>query len=384
MPRFFFLASTPLIWYNAHMNDVERDKQIDRLSELLIDLFEIDAVYWQGENIVFSLSFRYQRDKSTKLISERLKTAGYRYTLNRTDDQVTIEIDPKKRLYIPPINILLFLLTLISVYIVPIFLRNWMQPSIDSAIAGTMRDLKAGAGIEFTVAMISILFVHEMGHFIAGRRRNIITSWPYFIPAPNIIGTFGAIIKSKSPFQNRRDLIEVGASGPIAGWIVALGWLLYGLSQSAILPVGAFSTKDMFFAMDGESILMRVATYLLVGQAPEGSYYLLTEAAFAGWVGLLITAINMLPIGQLDGGHVVFGLWRKRQHYLGKLAMLGLFGLGFYGGPMWWFFAGFGLFFGVKHPPTLDDNQKLSRTAFWLGIVSLIILIISFTPMPFR
>jgi membrane-associated protease RseP (regulator of RpoE activity) len=255
---------------------------------------------------------------------------------------------------------------------------------LSQAIDETLKALASGAGLQFTVAMISILFVHEMGHFIAGRRRQIITSWPYFIPAPNIIGTFGAIIKSKSPFWNRRDLIEVGAAGPIAGWIVALGWLIYGLSHSSIVtPEIAANTGEMVFSLQGKSILMRLATLALIGPVPEGQFYFLSEAAFAGWVGLLVTAINLLPIGQLDGGHILYGLFRTKQRYLAMVAMVALLALGFQS-PMWWFFAAFGLFFGVKHPPTLNDNFSIGRTAFLMAIGSILILILSFTPVPFR
>lgn len=333
--------------------------------------------------------------------------AGYRFTLTEREDVLLLQIDPRRRFKIPPINVVLFVLTLITVYFVPVFLRNLQAaliyvvereaPQILSfveemrltisalplAFIATLRDLASGAGIEFTLALISILFVHEMGHFIASRRRNIITSWPYFIPAPNIIGTFGAIIKSKSPFWNRRDLIEVGAAGPIAGWVVAVGWLLWGLSQSAYLPPEAFSLKELAFSLEGESIIMRAATVMLVGPAPEGFYYRLTEAAFAGWVGMLVTAINLLPIGQLDGGHILYGLSRRRQFILARLAMVGLIVLGFQS-LMWWFFAGLGLIFGVNHPPTLDDTRKPGAVALTLGIVSLLILLVSFTPVPFR
>jgi membrane-associated protease RseP (regulator of RpoE activity) len=305
------------------------------------------------------------------------------FTLRDTADVLILDIDPRRRFRIPRINIILFVLTLISVYFMPVFLKHFAVSEMSQAISNTMADLASGTGIVFTMAMISILFVHEMGHFIASRRRGIITSWPYFIPAPNIIGTFGAVIKSKSPFWNRRDLIEVGASGPIAGWIVALGWLVYGLSHSHIVPMEAVGPTDFIFFIEGESILMRSLLPALVGQTPEGTFYLLNEAAFAGWVGLLVTAINLLPIGQLDGGHIIYGLARHLQRKLGLLAMGGLFILGF-DSPMWWIFAAFGLVFGVKHPPTMNDSLKLSRTAAVLGVVSIIILVLSFTPIPFQ
>ncbi|MCK4606273.1 MAG: site-2 protease family protein [candidate division Zixibacteria bacterium] len=361
------------------------DRTEKAIAALLHDLFEIGAVYRRGNNVAVSLGFRFNREKSLTLLEDRLKTAGYRYTLTETGDALLLSVDPTPRMTIPPLNIILFIATLFTVYFVPVFLRRWaVAPGLGRAFDDTIDALAAGEGIEFTIAMISILFVHEMGHYLASRRRNIITSWPYFIPAPNIIGTFGAVIKSKSPFWNRRDLIEVGAAGPIAGWVVALGWLWYGLSQSALLPQTAFSPMDLVFSMDGESIIMRLSTLSIIGSAPAGYFYKLTEAAFAGWVGLLVTAINMLPIGQLDGGHVVYGLVRRRQHLLGKLATAGLILFGLFGSTMWWFFAAFGLFFGMSHPPTIDDRQPLSPTAVAMGWTALVILVVSFTPVPFR
>jgi len=389
------------------MNNINDDKNTATVSALLNDLFEIEAVYRQRDRLIFTLTCHFDQRRSVNLIKDRLKAAGYRFTLAERDQTIFLHIDPKQRFRIPTVNIVLFVLTLFSVYFVPVFLRN-LPPAMYQLVKqaaippqsfleelhlafaalpvtfrATLGDLADGAGIEFTLALISILFVHEMGHYIASRRRNIITSWPYFIPAPNIIGTFGAVIKSKSPFWNRRDLIEVGAAGPIAGWVVAIAWLLWGLSQSVCLPLEALDPKNMVFSLDGESILMRIATLKLVGAAPVGSYYMLTEAAFAGWVGLLVTAINLLPIGQLDGGHILYGLSRRRQFIMGRLAMVALIVLGFQS-LMWWFFAGFGLIFGVKHPPTLDDSHRPGAVATTMGIVSLVILVISFTPVPFR
>jgi len=384
-PRFFFYGYREKNCIIITMTKDELDKRTQIISNLVRDLFEIDAVYLSNNKLVLSLSyFMDNRALSKKIIKERLKTAGYDFELNENENSLLLHINPKQKLRIPRLNIILFIATLFSVYIVPIFLKNLFLPgSFKVVLDGTFADLGNGDGIEFTIALISILLVHEMGHFITSRKCNIITSWPYFIPAPSIIGTFGAVIKSKSPFYNRQDLIAVGAAGPIAGWVIALFWLIYGLSNSVILPVEAFNFKDMIFSMEGESILMRIATGLLIGTAPDGYFFKLTEAAFAGWVGLLVTAINMLPIGQLDGGHILYGLFRKRQHILGMIAMGGLVILGFFS-PMWWVFGALGLIFGIKHPQTLDDTLVPNRGIKIMGIVSIIILILSFTPIPFR
>lgn len=361
--------------YHRYMTAID-NQTIKRMSRLFSDMFDITATYHHGDKIVFALNYRFSQAKSRKLLSERLKTAGYEFELSESDEALLVTIDPKQRIKIPVLNIALFLLTLATVYLVPVYYRHG---SYDAMLAA----LRRGEGLEFTFALISILFVHEMGHFIAGRRRGIVTSWPYFIPAPNIIGTFGAVIKSKSPFWNRRDLIEVGAMGPVAGWIVALLWLAYGLSRSQILPQSAFAMGEMGFSLEGESLLMRLLTLQILGPNPPGYYYHFTEAAFAGWVGMLVTAINMLPIGQLDGGHVIYGLMRRQQRPLAHIAVAGLVVLGFFS-PMWWIFAFVGIVFGMAHPPTLNDDKRLSGVAIALGILSLVILLLSFTPVPFQ
>ncbi|HKK20776.1 MAG TPA: site-2 protease family protein [candidate division Zixibacteria bacterium] len=365
------------------MPELTADKRYRRITGLLADLFEVSAYYIRGNDIVFSLSTYYERDKAVELLRDRLKLAGYTYSLDDCDNQLTLTVDPKRKISVPPLNIILFLITLASVYFVPVFFRQLSVVSFTDAFGRTLTALKQGQGIEFTLALISILFVHEMGHFIASRRRNIITSFPYFIPAPNIIGTFGAIIKSKTPFWNRRDLIEVGAAGPIAGWIVAVACLVYGLTKSVFLHPALMPAGAMGFSLQGESILMRVLTLTIVGHAPDGYAYVLSESAFAGWVGLLVTAINLLPIGQLDGGHILFGLFRQKQYALGYAAMGLLFLLGFQS-PIWWVFAVFGLVFKVKHPPTLDDSRPPGIVATGMGITALVILVLSFTPVPFR
>lgn len=360
-------------------------KQSQELSNLLADIFRINAVYRQNENIIFSLQFQFDKNKSREAIKDRLKTAGFDFKMSEQDETLLLSINPVRSNKIPVLNIALFAATLFTVYFVPVFYKkSAITATLREALDETLNALASGAGLQFTAALISILFVHEMGHYIAGRRRQIITSWPYFIPAPNIIGTFGAIIKSKSPFWNRRDLIEVGAAGPIAGWIVAIAWLFYGLANSTIVaPETTINTGDMIFALEGESILMRLVTLTILGPAPHGQFYLLSEAAFAGWVGLLVTAINLLPIGQLDGGHILYGLFRSRQRFLAMASMMALLILGFQS-PMWWFFAAFGLLFGMKHPPTLDDNRPISKATLVMAISSILIMILSFTPVPFR
>jgi membrane-associated protease RseP (regulator of RpoE activity) len=343
------------------------------IGPLLADLFTIETIYRHGQRLMVTLGYRYERERTNDLLKDRLKLAGYDFTMQETEQHLILEIDPRRRIRIPRINIVLFFVTLFTVYVVPVFYKYGTVPD-------TIAALGDGEGLVFTAAMISILFVHEMGHFVASRRRGIVTSWPYFIPAPNFIGSFGAIIKSKSPFWNRRDLIEVGAAGPIAGWIVAVIWLMYGFTTATVITTSHIPAGVMYF---GEPLVYRLLQPLFAAPVPENASLLLSEALMAGWVGLLVTAINLLPIGQLDGGHILYGLVRRRQAVLGWLGMATLLVLGFWS-MLWWVFAAFGLIFGVSHPPTLDDRRPPGRTAVALAVTAIIIMALSFIPIPIR
>jgi membrane-associated protease RseP (regulator of RpoE activity) len=357
------------------MEERPLDNDIQLVLRLLADLYGADAIYRQGDRVALSLTARYDPKRSRKLLHDRLRIAGYQFSLTDSPDgPLVLSIDPRRRFHIPLLNVGLFLATIVTIYLVPVFWRAGLDLQL------TLQYLREGIGLEFTLALVSILLVHEMGHFVASRRRGIVTTWPYFIPAPNLFGTFGAVIASKSPFWNRRDLLEVGASGPIAGWVVALIWLGIGLASTHIVSA---PQQIMDWSLEGESIIMTVLTKWLVGTAPEGAAYRLSEFALAGWAGLLVTALNMLPIGQLDGGHILYGLLWRKQRWFGWGAAIALLGLGFLS-PMWWLLGGLGILMGVAHPPTLQDERPPTRTAGIMGIIALIILVLSFAPVPFR
>lgn len=351
-----------------------RNRDLRRLSRIVEDLFVIDAASEQAGKIGLALRPRYERARSLTLLRDRLTAAGYDYTVKESEEIVTVQTSARPRLRIPPLNIVLFASTFASVYLIPVFFRS-------TGWGDFQHNLQQGMGLEFAVALISILLVHEMGHFVASRRRGVVTSWPFFIPAPTIFGTFGALIKSKSPIRNRRDLIEVGASGPIFGWIVALGWLIYGLSHSFVAPVESAGFSTLALSIRGESLLMRALLLWQVGPTGPQDIYVLSEAAFAGWAGLLVTALNMLPIGQLDGGHIVYGLFPRIQRRLAFMAIVFLIFLGFQS-VMWWLFAVLGFVMGPAHPPTIEDHRAPNLQARLLGVAALIILVLSFTPVP--
>ena len=393
----------------SHYSDETAEtRRIENLTKLLADICEIETSYRHGDRVTMTLAPRgIAIGSAVKIVSDRLRTSGYRFSITESTERITLSIDPRPRLRIPPTNLMLFLATLVTIYVFPVFMQNLsavafrmdqqgIAPSdsfgayldligaaLPMAWHDTLVDLGNGVGLVFTLAMISILLVHEMGHFWVSRRRGLAATWPYFIPGPTIIGTFGAVIKSKSPIWNRRDLIELGAAGPISGWIVAVAWLVYGLSHAVPANPDDAPIKAMGFFMQGESLLVQTLTPLLAGTVPQGFIYIFPEAAVAGWAGLLITAMNLLPIGQLDGGHIVYGLLPDMQKRLGWVAVIGLLLLGPQSS-VWWLFAFMGLYFGVAHPPTLQDHVSVDRRTTIIGTIAMAILILSFTPVPFR
>ena len=227
----------------------------------------------------------------------------------------------------------------------------------------------------FSLPLLTILGVHEMGHYYVSKMHGIRTSLPYFIPVPPIlgfnIGTFGALISSRDPLSNRKILFDVGISGPLAGFVVALPITLLGVLTSPLVRLDAITKGG---ASLGFSLFFYILHILLV---PKGYTISLNPVAFAGWVGLLVTSINLLPAGQLDGGHIARAVLGEKQKYLGWIAVLILLFTD------WLFFAFLILFvIGVTHPPPLNDFSPIDNKRKALFIVSTAILILCFVPTP--
>jgi membrane-associated protease RseP (regulator of RpoE activity) len=325
----------------------------------LSDLFDISAIYYHDGRLIFRARPRYDRDEAISLMYKRLGAAGFAASFKEDAEGLLIGVRELRRSRFPVLNIALFLATVATVFFIP-------------AMGGFAERT------EFTIALMAILLFHEFGHYLAGRRRGILMSLPYFIPAPNIIGTFGAVIRSRSPFTNRRDLIEVGAAGPISGFVISVIALSVGLYNSEIVPSEIEGVMSL-----GDSLLIKFLARILIGPIPEGYDFFLSPAAFAGWVGLLVTMINLLPLGQLDGGHIAYGLIGKNQRVVGKLFIIALGILGFWW-PGWWIFGALVFIFGLNHPPTLNDSLPLSSGSRFLGFITALIFIVSFVPVPFK
>ncbi len=235
-------------------------------------------------------------------------------------------------------------------------------------------------GLPFSLTLMVILLSHELGHYFASRYHRITATLPYFIPAPSLIGTFGAFIKIKDPMPNKRILFDVGIAGPLSGMVVCLPILIYGLMHSKVI-ITPLPSHGLVL---GENLLLKILTYLIWGSLPPNANIILHPMAFAGWIGLFVTALNLIPVGQLDGGHVSYAVLGEYLHArLSRTALILLFSLGFFTWEGWLMWAILLIFLGLNHPPPLDPTLPLDFKRKCLSIVALGIFILTFTPAPF-
>ena len=238
-------------------------------------------------------------------------------------------------------------------------------------------------GWPFSLSLLAILGVHEFGHYFYGIRHNVDVSLPYFIPVPpplTLIGTFGAFIRMRGPMPSRLALLEIGAAGPIAGFIVAVPTLIMGLSMSQVVTIdGSFG-----FVL-GDSLLMKASVALMFpGLGPQEDI-LLHPVAFAGWIGLLVTMLNLLPLAQLDGGHIAYALLGEKQKWFGRAIFAAMIPMGLFLSPNWLFWGALILILmrTLTHPPVPDVDRPLTRYEKGIGVVCLVIFILCFIPVPF-
>lgn len=230
----------------------------------------------------------------------------------------------------------------------------------------------------FALPLLSIIFVHEMGHYFISKKHNIATSLPFFIPVPPIlpsfnIGTFGALISSRDPMPHRKALLDVGIAGPLAGFIVAVPVTIIGIVLSE--PAASAELGSGELILGGSILFSLLATFLL--DISAGQAINLSLVAFAGWIGLLITSINLLPAGQLDGGHIFRAFLGEKQKWAGWIAVIIMVFTG------WVFFAIIIIFMmGMQHPPPLNDATPLDPKRKMLFFVAILILILCYIPFP--
>jgi membrane-associated protease RseP (regulator of RpoE activity) len=260
-------------------------------------------------------------------------------------------------------------------------------------------------GWPFALSLMGILLAHELGHYFAARHHKLAVSLPYFIPLPIppgfgiTLGTLGAFIRLKEPVPDRRKLFDVGVAGPLAGLVVAVPLLFIGLMTS---PVQVPPESSIYW-VEGNSIFYSVAKYLVFGKwlpnPVTGEDVFINAVTAAAWFGFLITALNLLPLGQLDGGHTVFALFGNRARVInrvavGVMALLAIASLQpvqnllpfleVVGYPGWFVWLALILFLvGPFHPPPLDDVTELDQRRRWVGYLVIVIFVLIFVPVPF-
>jgi len=308
-------------------------------------------------------------------------------------ERETVEEPPN---FDPRINVLCFLATVATVFFVA---PAW--GGIDPSGLSLIDHVRTGWS--FAVPLLTILLFHEFGHYFAARWHGVPASLPYFIPIPLGLGTFGAVIAMPERIRSRNALLDFGAAGPLAGFVVAVVMLAIGLRESPVLPIAKAGAMQ-----EGQSLLYLALKYVVVGPIPEGHDVALHPTAAAGWAGLLLTVLNLMPYGQLDGGHIAYALLGKRHAVIGRWVRWGVLALGLaqlvrFVGPValghverpwheafldastWLFWFGFLTLLrhyqgGDDHPET--DDSVLSPGRRYVAWLCAVVFVLLFMPTP--
>ena len=258
--------------------------------------------------------------------------------------------------------------------------ENSFDPSLNFFLTIFFHPSILLAGVPFSFTLLGILLAHEMGHYIACKIYHIDATLPYFIPAPTLIGTLGAFIRIKAPITNRRALFDIGVAGPIAGFLFALPALVMSLMVSRVIPASSGTGASIVF---GDPLIFKLVERLIGMRIPQGYDVYLHPVGFAAWVGIFATALNLLPIGQLDGGHILYSAFGRHHLLLSRLFVAILIPLGLVYWTGWLVWAVVMLVLGTRHPRLVDEEVRLGSGRQWVAFASFIIFILCFTPSPF-
>ena len=353
--------------------ETPRPEPANALALSLADVFDVDQVRLEDGGVyAFYGHLRYAAEDVFPLIRARFEERGFTPMLRRVDGREVVIAMPgviQPRPVNVTLNILLFLATVGTTMWAGSFLAAPPASPLD-----VFNPLRLIRGLPFALALLSILGIHELGHYIMARYHGADVTPPYFIPVPFGLGTFGAFIQLRSPVEDRRALFDVGLAGPLAGFVVALPLMALGLALSEVVP----KTGHAMAA----PLLVRWLGQLIRPHAP-GEAVRLHPIGFAAYIGLWITAMNLLPVGQLDGGHVVYSVVGSIFRHVAwvTLLMMLIMGLTLWEG--WLVWALFVALTGLNHPPPLNDITPLDRKRYvWFGI-GVTIFVLTFLPRPF-
>ncbi len=349
--------------------------EVERLKSVVSSQFEVYDIRVTYDAVVFFVDCNTATlESSFDFIRNQLVPLNYIPFLQKRGGEYTITIGKRKPIgrkgNIP--NMILLAATLISTTIAGAFLWAGYYNSNDIFTLGNFLN----GIVYFVFPVMLILGTHEMGHFLVARRFKVNASLPYFLPSIPPLGTLGAFISIRDPFPNRKALLEIGIAGPIAGFLVTIPVAIVGFILTEMNPVAAPPLTP------GTQVFSVPYLYsLMLSLFPFASNINIFPTAFAAWVGFFATALNLLPAGQLDGGHVARALLGDQSKYLGWAAILGMVVLSFEF-ESWILIALFVLLVGVRHPPPLNDISKLKVSRKMLGAVALALFLVTFTPFP--
>ncbi len=284
------------------------------------------------------------------------------------------------------LNGLLFVLTVLTTWFAGTLFALSFLSAGGPADIGLFDPRVVGLGFLYALALLTILVGHELGHYLTCRRYGVRATLPFFMPGPPFLGTFGAFIRIKSPVPFKHQIFDIGANGPLTGFALTLPALLIGLAFSKVGPLPATPDTITF----GEPLLFKLLSGLFFGRIPQGSSLILHPVGFAGWAGLLVTALNLVPIGQLDGGHVAYAILGRRARLLSRIMVGFLAVMGIFFHVTWLILAAVILFFEFKskmrlrHPPVLDEDAPFGPKRTVLSLVVVLIFILSFIPDPIQ
>jgi membrane-associated protease RseP (regulator of RpoE activity) len=350
----------------------------DLLRRTAEDVFAVRERQVRGGIIVFRGALRTEPRHALDVLLARFRPFGYTPFMRVEGGEVVIQARPLAETVErtrPGINVALFLLTCLTTLVAGSGAFLSFDPFEEPA--------RVLSGAPFAFTLLAILGVHEFGHYFTARHYRASVSLPYFIPAPPpfLFGTLGAIIRMRSPAKDRNSLFDIAAAGPLAGLVIAIPAIFVGLEWSTVARVP--SGGHIVF---GDSLLMRFLIYLKFGRLGDGMDVFVHPVALAGWVGLFVTALNLFPVGQLDGGRIAYALFGRRHRLVGIVTFLALLALGVVTGAANWMVWAALLFFlvGFHHSPPLDDVTPLTPGRWIVGVVCLLLLVLLIPPIPIQ
>jgi len=355
----------------------------DLLRRTAEDVFAVRQCQLRGSGIIFRGELRADPRRTLELLLARFRPLGHTPFLRAEGGEVVLQAWPmaettdRQRI---GVHIVLFVATCLSTLLAGSMFSG--SPASEN-LRGSSWMSWLVSGVPFAFTLLAILGVHEFGHYFTARHYGASVSLPYFIPAPPpfLFGTLGAIIRMRSPARDRNSLFDIAAAGPLAGLAVAVPALILGLTWSTIVP-----EPPEGHVVFGGSLLMGTLTQALVGPIPRGMMLFTHPMADAAWVGFFVTALNLFPVGQLDGGRIAYALFGRRHRLVGMTTFAALLALGVVTGAINWMVWAALLFFlvGFHHSPPLDDVTPLTPGRWVVGVICLILLVLLIPPVPIQ